>query len=82
MLGQHDNYGVFVYNSSGTLQTTSGNITINGVGGTGTNDNIGDVFDGGSLISTSSGAITIVGNGANGSTTENAGVLVARASTA
>ena len=63
------NAGVEIDGTSGKLQTTSGNITVNGIGGAGNGYDEGIIIYGGSGITTATGAISLYGTG--GSTGNN-----------
>ncbi len=75
--GSFTQYGTYIYGGS-ALSSSSGNISIYGIGGNGTNDNYGVYLSGNtsSITASSSGLITLDGTGGNGSTIGNFGVKV------
>ena len=72
--GTSSHEGVLVENFS-TVQSSTGNITLDGTGGVGGSSNIGVEITN-ATVTSASGIITITGQGANGSADSNAGVEV------
>ncbi len=70
--------GIYLRNGS-QISTTTGDITVNGTGGDGTNSNHGVFMDGNgsnTTITTQDGAISVTGQGGNGSSDSNRGIYL------
>ncbi|MEQ9069423.1 MAG: hypothetical protein RLO18_21995, partial [Gimesia chilikensis] len=77
--GDNNNYGIQLDSSSISSMSTAtdaGTITLNGIGGNGTDNLVGVLLLGESQITSDSGDIQLTGQGGNGSGAGNVGVML------